>query len=256
MSITLQPATVASLDELTEAVAPWQQDGGPVQLHPGDLAWNWSLGATELAGAVRVWHDGQILAVGLVDDAGLIRMGIAPSVDRDGPFAAESLADLSDTARGVVPAGNASVGARSGTAFRELLAETGWLADEPWTPLRRDLADKVGDYGRRVEVVDAHNAPERVAVQRAAFPNSRFTVECWRTMAAASPYRRAWCLVGFDAKEAAVGGVTVWSAGQRRPGTWRPSPRPASEGSRTSLTCAGRADLVSHQQPGGHGYTL
>ena len=119
VSITLQTATVASLDEVAEAVASWQQAGGPVQLHPGDLGWNWRLGAEELAAAVRVWRrDGQILAVGLVDDAGLIRVGIAPSVDRDEPFAAQLLADLSDTARGVLPAGNASVEARAGTAFR------------------------------------------------------------------------------------------------------------------------------------------
>jgi hypothetical protein len=91
MSTTLQPATPASLDEVAEAVATWQQDGGPVQLHAGDLGWNWRLGAEELAGAVRVWRrDGQILAVGLVDDAGLIRMGIAPSVDQDGAFASHT----------------------------------------------------------------------------------------------------------------------------------------------------------------------
>ena len=223
MSITLQTATVASLDEVAEAVGSWQQDGGPVQLHPGDLGWNWSLGAEQLAVAVRVWRrDGQILAVGLVDDAGLIRMGIAPSVDRDDPFAARLLADLSDPARGVLPAGNASVEARSGPAFRELLDQCGWVADEPWTPLRRDLTDKVEDCGLRVEVVDAHNAPARVAVQRAVFPNSTFTLARWHTMAAASPYRRARCLVGYDANEAAVAVVTVWSAGRGRPGLLEP----------------------------------
>jgi hypothetical protein len=51
MSITLQTATVASLDEVAEAVTSWQQDGGSVQLHPGDLGWNWSVGAEALAGA-------------------------------------------------------------------------------------------------------------------------------------------------------------------------------------------------------------
>ena len=71
MSIKLQTATVASLDVVAEPLASWQQDGGPVQLHPGDLGWNWSLGAEALAGAVRVWRrDRQILAVGLVEDAG------------------------------------------------------------------------------------------------------------------------------------------------------------------------------------------
>jgi hypothetical protein len=45
-----------------------------------------------------VWiRDEQILAVGMVDDntTGLIRMGIAPSVDT--AFAAQMLADLSDS---------------------------------------------------------------------------------------------------------------------------------------------------------------
>ncbi|MGY4770368.1 GNAT family N-acetyltransferase (plasmid) [Kribbella sp. CWNU-51] len=223
MAITLQTATVASLDEVAEAVASWQQDGGSVQLHPGDLGWNWSMGAEALAEAVRVWRrDRQILAVGLVEDAGLIRMGIAPSVDRDDPFAAQLLADLSDPVRGVLPAGNASVEARSGTAFRELLRQSGWVADEPWTPLRRDLTDKVEDFDLRVEVVDVRTAPVRVAVQRAVFVNSTYTLERWNTMAASSPYRRARCLIGYDAHETAVAVVTVWSAGRGRPGLLEP----------------------------------
>ena len=223
MSITLQTATPASLDDVAEAVATWQQDGAPVQLHAGDLGWNWSLGAEELAAAVRVWRrDGEILAVGLLDDAGLIRMGIAPSVDQDDAFASQLLADLSDSARGVLPAGKAVVEARSGTAFRELLAGSGWLADEPWTPLCRDLTDKVEDCGLRVEAVGPHNVLERVAVQRASFPNSTFTLERWHTMAAASPYRRARCLVGYDQHGDAVATATVWSAGQGRPGLLEP----------------------------------
>lgn len=52
MSITLQPATPDSLGELVEAVAVWQHDGGPVQLHPGDLGWNRSLDGQDLAEAV------------------------------------------------------------------------------------------------------------------------------------------------------------------------------------------------------------
>ncbi|GAB3780311.1 GNAT family N-acetyltransferase [Nocardioides ungokensis] len=223
MSITLQPATPASLDEVAEAVATWQQDGGPVQLHPGDLGWNWSLGTERLAEAIRVWRqNGQIRAVGLVEDAGLIRMAIAPSVDRDDAFASRLLADLSAGAPGVLPADKAVVEARAGTAFRELLAGSGWLADEPWTPLCRDLTDEVEDCGIRVEVVDAHNVRERVAVQRASFPNSTFTPERWRTMAAASPYRRARCLVGYDRHGEAIATVTVWSAGQGRPGLLEP----------------------------------
>jgi GNAT superfamily N-acetyltransferase len=208
---------------VTAAVAAWQQDGVPVQLHPGDLGWHWRFGAEELAGAVRMWRrDGQIVAVGLID-SGLIRMAIAPSAERDDALAAELLADLSDPGRnGVLPADTQVVEARFGAAFRDLLRERGWVPDEPWTPLCRDLTEPVEHCGLKVEVVDAHNVQERVAVQRAAFPSSTFTLERWQAMAAAPPYRRGRCLVGYDAGGDAVAAVTVWSAGEGRPGLLEP----------------------------------
>lgn len=222
MSITLQLATPASLDEVTDAVADWQRDGGPVQLHPGDIGWHWRFGAEELAGAVRVWRgDGQILAVGVVD-SGVVRMALAPSADRDDAFATRLVADLSDPGRGVLPADDGAVEARFGTAFRSLLRERGWVAAEPWTPLSRDLTEHVEDCRLRVEVGDAHNVQARVAVHRAAFPNSTFTPERWHAMAAAPPYRRARCLVGYDARGDAVAAATVWSAGPGRPGLLEP----------------------------------
>lgn len=229
MSITMQLATRDSLGEIVEEVADWQHAGGPVQLHPGDLGWNWRLGEQELAEAVRVWtRDGQILAVGMVDDTtGLIRMGIAPSVDDDDAFAAQMLADLSDPGQGVLPGGAKVVEARFGAAFQSLLHRSGWVADEPWTPLSRELIAQVENCGLRVEVIDAHNirdriVQDRVAVQRAMFANSTFTLERWRTMAAAPPYRRARCLVGYDRDGDAVATVTVWSAGEGRPGLLEP----------------------------------
>jgi ribosomal protein S18 acetylase RimI-like enzyme len=229
MSITMQLATPDSLSEIVEAVAIWQHAGGPVQLHPGDLGWNWSLGAQELAKGVRVWtRHGQILAGGMVDDAaGLIRMGIAPSVDEDAAFAAQMLADLSDPVQGVLPDGAGAVEARFGAAFQDLLHRSGWVADEPWTPLSRELIEQVEDCGLRVEVIEAHDirdriVQDRVAVQRAMFPNSTFTLERWRAMAAAPPYRRARCLVGYDRDGDAVATVTVWSAGEGRPGLLEP----------------------------------
>jgi len=219
----LETASPDSLDEAAEALASWQDEGAPVQLHPGDLGWNWKLGPANLAAALRVWRrDGQITAVGLVEDAGLVRMGVAPSVDRDDAFARRLLADLTDPERRVLSADDASVEARSGTAFRRLLTESGWVADESWTPLSRELTDAVGDCGLKVVVVDAATAQERVEVQRAAFPNSTFTVERWHTMASSSPYRRARCLVAYDSDDAAVAAVTVWSAGPGRPGLLEP----------------------------------
>ncbi len=235
MAITVEPATPASLAEVVEAVATWQHDGGPVQIHPGDLGWHWRFGAEDLAAAVRVWRrDGQILAVGVVDGPGLVRMAIAPSVDEDDIFAAHLMSDLSDPAADVLPAGSATVEARFGGAVRALLAASGWTPDEPWTPLCRDLAAPVEDCGLRIEVAGPHHVRERVAVQRAAFASSTFTVERWHTMAAASPYRHARCLVGYDAHDDAVAAATVWSAGPGRPGLLEP--------------------LGVHQDHRGHGY--
>jgi len=194
-----------------------------VQLHPGDLGWHWRFGADSLAGDLRVWRrDGQLVAVGLVDGAGLIRMAIAPMADQDDQLAVQLRTDLSDPTRGALPAGSAIVEARFGTAIRGLLTDSGWAADEPWTPLRRDLSEPVEDCGLRVAVVGPDQVPDRVAVQRSAFPNSTFTVERWHTMAAASPYRRARCLVAYDAQGHAVTAVTVWSAGKGRPGLLEP----------------------------------
>ncbi|HEY0167879.1 MAG TPA: GNAT family N-acetyltransferase [Jatrophihabitans sp.] len=223
MSITVQTATQAFLDEVVDAVALWQQDGVPVQLHPGDLGWHWRLGAEELAQNVRVWRrDGRIAAVGVVDDSRLIRMAIAPSAEKDDLLAARLMADISDPAGAVLPAGTALVEARFGTALRELLHDSGWVPDEPWTPLCRDLTGQVEDCALRVAIVKPRDARDRVAVQRAAFANSTFTLERWLTMISAPPYRRARCLVAYDAHDEAVAAVTVWSAGQGRPGLLEP----------------------------------
>jgi ribosomal protein S18 acetylase RimI-like enzyme len=229
MSITLHSGAPALLDEIVEAVASWQEDGVPVQVHPGDFGWNWRFGSESLARDVRVWRrEGQLLAAGMVDRKdGLVRMAIAPSVDADEVFAARLVADLSDSGRGVLHSSRGIVEARFGAAFRDLLDRSGWVADEPWTPLRRDLSQPVEDCGLEVEVLDADHVDERilhdrVAVGRASFPNSTFTLERWRAMAATSAYRRARCLVAFDGDGHAVAATTVWSAGPGRPGLIEP----------------------------------
>jgi ribosomal protein S18 acetylase RimI-like enzyme len=217
MSFSTGSATPTSLPEVTAAVAQWQREGDPVQLHPGDLGWYWRFGADQLAGAVRVWwHDGQIVAVGLVEGSELIRLAIAPGVGRDEAFAVRLLTDLSEDSQIRL------VEARFGAAFRALLGDRGWVDDEPWTPLRRELTEPVGDCSLLVETVDAKGVEARVAVHRAAFPRSTFTSEGWHAMAAAPPYQWARCLVGYDDDGTAVAGVTVWSAGPGRPGLLEP----------------------------------
>lgn len=223
MSITLDTATPGSVEEIVEAVASWQCDGGPVQLHPGDLGWNASLGAEALAQSLRVWRrSGRVVAVGLLDSPRVVRLGLAPDVDRDAGLAARLVADLSTPSAGVLVAGTASVEARAGTALRDLLDRSGWVPDEPWTPLIRDLSTPVEVSDLRIEVVDARDPGDRVAVQRSSFTGSTFTLGRWHTMVASTPYQRARCLVGYDRHGEAVATATVWSAGPGRPGLLEP----------------------------------
>ncbi|KRB47960.1 GNAT family N-acetyltransferase [Terrabacter sp. Root181] len=248
MSIELGTPGVEGLVEAVHGMRPWPRDGMPVQLHPGDLGWNWSHGAEATAAAVRTWHrDGRLVAVGLLDEPRVLRMAIAPEAGDDDELAQRLLGDVAQPGRGVLPAGEASVEARFGDAFRARLAADGWGDGEAWTPLVRDLADPVEERGLRVEVVGADPAPERlrdrVAVQRASFDTSTFTEQRWRAMASGPAYTDARCLVGYDDGGAAVATATVWAAGPGRPGLIEPlgahrDHRGRGHGRAITLACA------------------
>jgi ribosomal protein S18 acetylase RimI-like enzyme len=223
VSIVMSTPGVDGLDEAVRALREWQCDGAPVQLHPGDLGWYRRFGAEATARAVRTWRrDGEILAVGLLDGPGLVRLGIAPAMRDDEDLAHQMAADVSRPDRGVLPSGSVTVEARGHGVFRELLLDGGWDLDESWTPLRRDLAEPVADGGLRIEAVGPARVGARVAVQRAAFDRSTFTEEGWHAMAAASSYADGRCLVGYDDHGSAVAVATVWSAGPGRPGLLEP----------------------------------
>ena len=223
MPITMSTPGVHDLPDVIRALGEWQFDGSPVQLHPGDLGWHWRFGADAVASAVRTWtSDGRMLAVGFLDGPQLMRFGISPQVQHDEELARQIVEDLSRPERGILPAGDGYVEARLGDALRQRLADEGWEPDEPWTPLVRDLAAPVEDPGVRVEVIGPDRAAVRVAVHRESFENSTFTVNGWQQLASGPAYERALCLVAFDEHDVAVGGATVWSAGEGRPGLLEP----------------------------------
>lgn len=223
MAIVLGRPEVDGLSEIVGVLREWQYEGSPMQLHPGDLGWFWRFGAEATAAAVRTWsRDGQILAIGLLDSPDLLRLTIAPDARQDEELAQQLVDDANDPARGVLIAGKVYVDAPVDVLLQDLLAEHGWNADEPWTPLRRDLTEPVEDPGLRIEVVGPELADDRVAVQRASFDTSTFTVERWHAMAAGLPYADARCLVAYDDQGNAVAAVTVWSAGPGKPGLIEP----------------------------------
>ncbi|MGN9790518.1 GNAT family N-acetyltransferase [Streptomyces sp. OZ13] len=223
MSIVLSMPGVEGLSEAVGVLREWQYDGAPMQLHPGDLGWYWRSGAEATAAAVRTWsRGGRILAVGLLDGPGLLRLTIAPDAHRDEELARKLVEDVSDPERGVLPEGKANIESPMGALVQDLLFEDGWDVDEPWTPLRRDLTESVNDPGVRIEAIGPEHAHVFAAVQRAAFDGSRFTDERWHAMAAGLPYADARCLVAYDDRGNAVAAVTVWSAGPGKPGLLEP----------------------------------
>ncbi|MEU4098136.1 GNAT family N-acetyltransferase [Streptomyces sp. NPDC026673] len=223
MAIALGKPDVDGLSGAVDVLREWQYDGAPTQLHPGDLGWFWRFGAEATAAAVRTWsRNGQILAVGLLDGPELLRLTIAPGAQRDEELARQLVEDMTEPRRGVLVGGRAYLEAPPGSLVQDLLSEEGWNADEPWTPLCRDLAEPVEDPGVRIEVIGPERAHVRTAVQRAAFDRSTFTDERWRAMAAGYPYADARCLVAYDDQDNAVAAATVWSAGPGKPGLLEP----------------------------------
>jgi ribosomal protein S18 acetylase RimI-like enzyme len=243
MTIQMITPDVGTLPDAIRAVRTWQTDRSPFQLHPGDLGWNVRFGEAETAAAVRVWSGASgIVAVGFLDAPDLVRVTVDPA-RRDDMRLAEQLADDLD---GILPDGTASVEAPQDVLLHQVLAARGWRQGEAWTPLRRDLAEPVPPVSLRVEVVGAELAAARADVQRAAFPNSTFTAERWRLMAAGSAYADARCLLGFDAQDTPVAAIRVWSAGPGRPGLVEPMGvhrDHRGHGYGTAITVAGAAAL-------------
>lgn len=221
--ITLKTPLVEDLPSVIDVVASWQRDGLPVQVHPGDLGWYERFGADALASALRVWsRDGDVVAVGFLDESELIRMAVAPTADDDEILARRIADDFVGALDEVLPSGRGVVEARFGPALRHELTDRGWPAGDPWTPLRRDLSPPVPASSLLVRVTGPESIADRISVEAAAFPRSSLSAQRWRQLAGGHAYRNARCLVGYDSTGEAVATTTVWSAGPGRPGLIEP----------------------------------
>ncbi|MBD8080429.1 GNAT family N-acetyltransferase [Cellulosimicrobium arenosum] len=223
MAIVLETPGVDGLTDVVGALRTWQDDDAPLQLHPGDLGWFWRFGAEATAAAVRTWRrGGQLLAVGLLDGPGLLRLAISPDGRQDEELARRLADDAARPERGVLADGEACVEAPVGALVDDRLGEVGWASGEPWTLLRRDLEGPVQDPGIQVDTVTAEQAPEWARVLRGSFDGSTSTVDRWSTMAAGPAFADARCLLAHDRDGDAVAVVAVWAAGPGRPGLVEP----------------------------------
>lgn len=223
MTTELSTPAVDDLGEVVRALAEWQHEGAPLQLHPGDLGWYWQRGADATAAAVRTWaRDDQILAVGLLDGPDLLRMTTAPQAQHDEHLAAEIVADIIAPDRGILPEGAVAVEAPKDAVVHDLLVEAGWEHGDPWTPLHRDLRAPADQTDLRIVPVGPAQVDERIAVHQSAFNSRRFIRAHWEAMVSGSPHDNARSLIGYDSAGEAVAMVTVWSAGPGRPGILEP----------------------------------
>lgn len=251
MQLTLRTPDVAELTSTLPVLSQWQRADLPVQVHPGDLGWNWQFSAATTAAGTRIWtgHDGPV-AMGMVDD-GVLRLAIAPQYAHDEAVAEHIAADLDDPARGVLPDADASAEIRSGEALRARLRTLGWIDDMPWTPCTLRLDAPVADPGLRVTKVDPHDTADVdawIAAHRAAWPRSTFDTDRWARLSGGPLFPAARCLIGWDATGHAVAATIVWSAGVGRPGLIEPlgvDHRHRGRGHGRAITLAAARELRS-----------
>ncbi|MFF5497565.1 GNAT family N-acetyltransferase [Streptomyces aquilus] len=247
MTMVLSTPTAGQVREAMAALREWQYDEAPMQVHPGDIGWNYRFGTAETAAAIRTWsRDGRILAVGMLDSPTLVRMTVAPGAFQDEELARRLVEDLSLPERGVLPEGVVSVEAPQGLLLHDLLAEEGWGVDEPWTPLFRDLAETVEEPGVPIEAIGLEQAQDFADVLRSAFDTTRPTRDYRHEMARAPYFSEARCLGAYDDHGNPAAVVTVWSAGPGRPGLVEPMGVHAEHRGRgygRAITLAGAAAL-------------
>lgn len=243
MDIDLRTPGIDELDEISRVLGAWQHDTGPLHLHPGDLGWYSLRGAAATAAATRVWSSGDAaLAIALVDGPQLLRFAMDPALHQNEALARRIVADVSVPTTGVLEAGSATIEARGAPALSGQLAKEGWLPDEPWTPLRRDLTAPVDVTDLRVETMEPDGTDQWVAVHWSAFrgtpiPEERVHsfVNGWQAAAKAPFFGSARILSLYDDSDTVpVAIAAVWSAGVGRPGLIEP--------------------MGVHQDHRGHGY--
>lgn len=200
---------------LAAALAAWTPPTWAGQLHPGDVGWQLRLEDDQVDGSFLVVRDARtVVAVGLVDGPHALRLAVDPARSHD-PALAGSLADALED---VVGEGEAWADGAPLAAWRAALADRGWrAASDSWVALHRSLAGSGGSLPAGVApVAGEHDVADRVAVQRAAFEGSTFTVARWGLMADGPTYHHELDLLARDADGTPVAAGTAWSAGPGR----------------------------------------
>lgn len=228
------PAAI-DLPRIADVLSEWQTDHGAFQIHPGDLGWHSLVGAAKTAADLRVWsRNGKLVALGLLDKPGVLRVAMDPAAHDDDQLARQVGSDVNNPDAGVLPVGEAVIEIRGARSLHRFLTGEGWNVYELWTPFRYDLSrpigrDRMERTGVRVEAIGPDQAEAWVTVHWSAFKGTPFgdaekgrLLQRWHAMAGGPFSHLARHLMAFDTNDDAIAITTVWSAGTGRPGLIEP----------------------------------
>ncbi len=213
--ITFQRAQPGRIDHLISTLSSWQSPGGSgAGLQPGDIGWMLRFGPDHVAARLveGIAGDGTTRLIVIMESETEWWVAIDPA-SLTHSVLATSFAAWIERER---PSGALSIdGPAVPATWRQALAAVGFEAgDDPWAQLWMPLP--AGDWPE-VEGVfsteDPASIPDRVAVQRAAFERSTFTVERWHEMARHPGFDPRFDLVARDQAGTPVAAATLWFDG-------------------------------------------
>ncbi|MBM7785949.1 GNAT family N-acetyltransferase [Tenggerimyces flavus] len=199
---------MSTSERAISALAAWEPEGGGgTNVHAGDVGWATRNEDFE----PRIWENdsGEIAAVGIGSGDEDITLSVAPDHRQDHVLAARIRSDLASVKVVDTP---------DGTALREaLLADGRRLGDDPWQAFYRPTTSEDLDLldDAVAPLAGADDVAARVAVQRAGFEGSTFTVERWERAAASSAYDGRFDLLLRTPTGAPAAVATGWMS---RPG--------------------------------------
>jgi GNAT superfamily N-acetyltransferase len=212
VAVRIESVRASAAAELVGALKDWEPPGCYVDgLHAGDVGWELRLG-DDGGGLVGVRDGTELVAVAVWDSPAAFR----PRTRLDRVHDVGVASALLEYVEAMPRDAPAFTEAAGGSAFRALLSGGGWQLDpDPWVVLYRPLtrSDAGVDDPLTTTLRNDEDVADRVAVQRAAFARSTFTVERWHQMAAGPGFDPAFEFLRRTGDGTPVAAATGWSAG-------------------------------------------
>lgn len=213
------------LDRIDRILREWEPIGGcGGQLQAGDVGWAHRFRPESVAASLVEWRSpgGEPGAIHYRDSPMSGWFSMDPGLVRNRDLANE----IAAWAAAQEPEGLVSVDGHALPAiWRQALMKRGFEATtDVWAHLWKPLsfADVVDVAGVEVTTGNDQAIVDRVAVQKAAFENSTFTVEKWHALAQGPSFRPGFDLLARDEAGEAVAAITVWLPGEGKCGMIEP----------------------------------